>query len=115
MYKRQETRADNDTVRGVLARIHHAQTALCISAERGLLEGLDGSCRTPIAAFARLDGEQLHLKAEVLSLKGDERYAADIVESISTPETARDLGLRLAKTIRANVGDFDRLFADELS
>ena len=110
-----ETRADNDAARGVLARIHHAQTALCISAERGLLEGLDGSCRTPIAAFAELDGEQLHLKAEVLSLKGDERYAADIVESISTPETARDLGLRLAKTIRANVGDFDRLFADELS
>ena len=109
-----ETRADNDAARGVLARIHHVQTALCISAERGLLEGLDGSCRTPIAAFARLDGEQLHLKAEVLSLKGDERYAADIVESISTPETARDLGLRLAKTIRANVGDFDRLFAHEL-
>ena len=110
-----ETRADNDAARGALARIHHAQTALCIFAERGLLEGLDGSCRTPIAAFAELDGEQLHLKAEVLSLKGDERYAADIMESVSTPEAARNLGLRLAKTIRDKVGDFDRLFADELS
>ena len=110
-----ETRADNDAARNALARIHHAQTALCISAERGLLEGLDGSCRTPIAAFAQLGGEQLHLKAEVLSLKGDERYAADIMESVSTPEAARNLGLRLAKTIRDKVGDFDRLFADELS
>ena len=110
-----ETRADNDAARGALARIHHAQTALCIFAERGLLEGLDGSCRTPIAAFAQLDGEQLQLKAEVLSLKGDERYAADIMESISTPEAARELGLKLAKTIREKVGDFDRLFADELS
>ena len=110
-----ETRADNDAARGALARIHHAQTALCIFAERGLLEGLDGSCRTPLAAFAQLDGEQLQLKAEVLSLKGDERYAADIMESISTPEAARELGLKLAKTIREKVGDFDRLFADELS
>jgi len=107
-----ETRADNKAALSALSSIHHAETALCIFAERGLLEGLDGSCRTPIAAFAVLEGARLHLKAEVLSLSGDERYFEDAVAPISTLPEARKLGLDLAASLRAKVGDFDRLFAE---
>ena len=48
-------RADDDVAHALLAPIADAATAIEIAAERALLARLDGSCRTPIAALARLD------------------------------------------------------------
>ncbi|MBT3358196.1 MAG: hydroxymethylbilane synthase [Rhodospirillales bacterium] len=45
-------RTDDAALHELLAKIHHAGTAACVAAERALLEELDGSCRTPIAALA---------------------------------------------------------------
>jgi len=79
---------------------------------RSFLEGLDGSCRTPIAAFARYENGALHLQGELLSLSGDERYAGDINERVKDAPAARKMGLKLAAQLRAQVGDFDSLFKD---
>ncbi|MBL6928400.1 MAG: hydroxymethylbilane synthase [Rhodospirillales bacterium] len=57
-------RADDARARDLLAKIHDAETAACVAAERGLLEELDGSCRTPIAALATVS------KDGVLALDG---------------------------------------------
>ena len=35
-----------------------------------MLAVLDGSCRTPVGALTRLDGETLTLKGQILSLDG---------------------------------------------
>jgi hydroxymethylbilane synthase len=47
-----EIRADDARMRDLLKPLHHAATGLAVAAERGVLEVLDGSCRTPIAALA---------------------------------------------------------------
>jgi len=52
-----ERRAGDDRVAGWLAAIHHAPSGIAVDAERAVLARLDGSCRTPIAALATLDGE----------------------------------------------------------
>ncbi len=52
-----ECRLDDSRTRGFLAAIHHAASAVAVDAERGLLERLDGSCRTPIGALAALAGD----------------------------------------------------------
>ena len=44
-------------MRGWLAAINHAATATCVRAEHAMLAVLDGSCRTPIAGHAILDGD----------------------------------------------------------
>ena len=49
-----ECRLDDSRTRGFLAVIHHAASAIAVDAERGLLEKLDGSCRTPIGALATI-------------------------------------------------------------
>lgn len=49
-----ECRLDNSRTRGFLAAIHHVASAIAVDAERGLLEKLDGSCRTPIGALATI-------------------------------------------------------------
>ncbi|MEO5335275.1 MAG: hydroxymethylbilane synthase [Magnetospirillum sp. WYHS-4] len=57
-------RAGDERAHRLLAALDHPPTAIRVTAERALLEVLDGSCRTPIAALAdfQADGS--------LSLKG---------------------------------------------
>jgi hydroxymethylbilane synthase len=40
---------------GAVARCRHRA---CVGAERAMLAALDGSCRTPIAGFATIDGDR---------------------------------------------------------
>src|SRR5215813_5918013 len=49
-----EIRADDARLRELLAPLDHAATTLCVTAERACLAELDGSCHTPIAAFAEI-------------------------------------------------------------
>jgi hydroxymethylbilane synthase len=51
-----ETRADDEALHELLARVSHAETFRCVVAERAFLAALEGSCRTPIAALAELAG-----------------------------------------------------------
>ncbi len=66
-----ECRADDDEMLRRLAPLHDQQTGAAVAAERALLERLDGSCRTPIAALAVVlpDGG-LHLDALVATPDG---------------------------------------------
>jgi hydroxymethylbilane synthase len=62
---------DNDSVmRARLATFDDPATARAIACERALLAALDGSCRTPIAAFARDDGTRLVLDAVIAEPDG---------------------------------------------
>ena len=47
-------REDDDELRELLGAIQHFPSMAVAQAERGLLGALDGSCRTPIGAYARL-------------------------------------------------------------
>ena len=65
-----ETLAANDQVISALAAIDHAPTHRCVLAERSLLAGLAGDCRSPVAAMCVEDGEALSLTAEIYSVDG---------------------------------------------
>ncbi len=71
-----EIRSGDDRTRGYLQALHCPDTAQRVTAERALLAALDGSCRTPIAALARLDGGTLTLDAKVLSTDGRQVFRA---------------------------------------
>ncbi|MEP6343594.1 MAG: hydroxymethylbilane synthase [Maricaulaceae bacterium] len=105
-----ETRVDNGSAKAALAALHDYKTAIAVFAERGFLEGLDGSCRTPIAALAEIRGEELFMRGEVLSLSGAKKYTASLTRPVQDMAAARLMGLEMAKDIRAQVGDLDSLF-----
>jgi hydroxymethylbilane synthase len=73
-----EVLASNRRVRDLVRAIDHAPTHLCVAAERRLLEGLSGGCRSPVAALATLDGNTILLRAEILTLDGKEFEAGEI-------------------------------------
>ena len=80
-----EILAGNKKLAALVGAIDHRPTSLCVLAERALLEGLGGNCRSPVAALAQCDGDQLRLRAEILTPDGAE------VERIDTRFPAADL------------------------
>jgi hydroxymethylbilane synthase len=67
-----EARIGDDRVMEMIAPIHHVPTGQALACERGFLAVLDGSCRTPIAGLATIDGERLDLHGMVLTPDGRE-------------------------------------------
>ena len=67
-----ERRLDDTNTAALLAAIHDTPTGLRLGAERAMLARLDGSCETPIAGLATLDGATLHLRGEILRPDGSE-------------------------------------------
>lgn len=68
-----EIRKDDANMREWLAAINHQPTYACVSAERQLLAGLSGDCRSPVAALAMIDGDSLLLRCEIYSEDGREK------------------------------------------
>lgn len=65
-----EVRSADRRVRTLVAAIDHRPTHICVAAERRLLEGLGGSCRSPVAALAVLEEDRIRLRAEILTEDG---------------------------------------------
>ena len=90
-----------------LAGLGHRATLLATAAERGALAALDGSCRTAIGAWARIDGERLILTVEALSPEGAQSFrdqAAMFLAGDDDEDRARDLGQGLGEAIRVRAG-----------
>ncbi len=77
---------------------------LAAEAERGVLDALDGSCRTPIAAFARVEGGVLNLIGEVLTPDGVTRWRETLSAPAGTPGDAAALGEAVGRILRARAG-----------
>ena len=89
------------TILEALRRLNHPETAAEATAERALLDQLDGTCQTPIGASARLHENRLHLKACLLSRDGRQRFDA---EAEATAEDADRLGRAVADDLLGQAG-----------
>jgi len=101
-----EVREDNAVIRELLAPIHDQGTAICIAAERAFLAALDGSCHTPIAGLAVLNGERLAFRGEILTPDGrDSHETAREGASSDAAAMGADAGAELRN--RAGPGFFE--------
>jgi hydroxymethylbilane synthase len=93
-----EARAKDAELRELLLPLHDTVSAVCVSAERAMLAALDGSCRTPIAGLAELDGERLRLRALMLAEDGSTERRAEEFGAAADPDAlGRDIGERLRR------------------
>ncbi len=93
-----ECRDDAPEIAALLAVLDHAPTRTCVEAERALNRRLDGSCHVPIAAFARLDGDRLHLQGLVAAVSDGHSLRVRGDGAASAPDA---LGERLADELLA--------------
>jgi hydroxymethylbilane synthase len=88
-----EARVDDARTRELLAKIDHADTSVALDCERAFLAVLDGSCRTPIAGHAVLNGDALRFRGMILRPDGSEAF-----------ETARSGSRKDAVALGADAG-----------
>src|SRR5215471_15053648 len=69
-----EAREADTRTRDLLTRINDTDTLTAVRAERAFLAVLDGSCRTPIAGHARIEGGKIWFRGLVLRPDGSEAH-----------------------------------------
>ena len=70
-----ECRTGDVTTANLLRAIDHRDTHEAVLAERAFTRALGGSCHSPVAAHASVDGDRVNFACEILSEDGAERIA----------------------------------------
>ncbi len=96
-----ERRLADPRAEAMLAAIHHTPTGQRLAAERGFLARLDGSCETPIAGLAVLEGATLWLRGEILRPDGTRVIAGELRGPVAD---AAAIGAALADQLLAEAG-----------
>jgi hydroxymethylbilane synthase len=71
-----ECRDSDSRMRDRLAALDHPETSAALACERAFLGALGGSCKTPVAGYARIDSGVLQFSGVILSEDGRESYEA---------------------------------------
>lgn len=91
-----ECRSDDELIKQLLAPLAHQDTTIAVTAERALNRRLQGGCQVPIACYATLDREVIHMNGLVGSLDGSRILR---VQGTDLLENAEALGIRLAEEL----------------
>ncbi|HJZ67534.1 MAG TPA: hydroxymethylbilane synthase [Blastocatellia bacterium] len=103
-----ETRADDAAIDEIVRALDHEPTRLACTAERAFLRGLGGGCLVPIAAYSKIDADEMTLSGLVASADGSEvirdRRSGQVEEaSLIGEQLAKDLLARGAGRILSSI------------
>ena len=97
-----ECRQDDVATRELLVKIDDRPTARAVRCERAFLDVLDGSCRTPIAGHARIEGNDLVFDGLLLAPDGQTVFS----ERRSGPAAeAAMIGAAAGRAVRNQAGE----------
>lgn len=89
--------ADDADTCALVAMLDHAPTRAATDAERAFLRALGGGCQVPIAAFAQVDGNSLHLRGLIANEDGTRIVRGEISGGVNAVEL---LGANLVKQLQ---------------
>jgi hydroxymethylbilane synthase len=100
-------RSGDEDARAFLAPVLDAATGIALTTERAFLKVLDGSCKTPIGAYACLDAGTVAFHAIVLKPDGSRFFEAEVSGPLAE---AASLGEAAGRDLAAQIptGFFDR-------
>lgn len=103
-----ENRKGDTKIAEMAKALDDPMTHVTVGAERAFLAVMDGSCRTPIAAYSTLGGGKLTLLGQILSPDGSEAFEDEVSGSIDDAEA---IGRSLGEKLLADAGQafMDRL------
>jgi hydroxymethylbilane synthase len=96
-----ETRIGDTVTGGYLEAVNHAPTQTMLACERAFLAALDGSCRTPIAGNARIEGNMIAFHGMIITPDGVEAHETRID---GTLRDALAIGNEAAARLRGMAG-----------
>lgn len=87
-----ECRAADQDVLALIQPLLHAETDVCVRAERAFNAYLEGGCQVPIAGYATLQNGQIHIECRVGSPDGQTLLRAELTDEANN---AQQLGENL--------------------
>ncbi|MGE0501100.1 MAG: hydroxymethylbilane synthase [Rhizobiaceae bacterium] len=96
-----ERREDDERVAELLDAINDRPTAAALACERAFLTVLDGSCRTPIAGHAAVEGERISFRGLVLTPDGS---VAHHIQGAGWAADAASIGREAGENLRERAG-----------
>ena len=91
-----------EDIKRLLAPLHDEPAAVVSAAERSVSRIFGASCQIPLAAYATLDGQRLHLRAMIATPDGLHAAAAEAEGPATAPEA---LGAQVAELLKARGAD----------
>jgi hydroxymethylbilane synthase len=91
-------RSNDASTRNILRVLDHPPTRIAVTAERGLLRALGGSCQVPVAGKAALRGDRVTIKGLIASLDGTRVLTDEVTGAADSPAEA---GLQLGGKLLA--------------
>lgn len=90
-----EIRADDERIAKITERLNHYNTFQAVTAERAFLSGMGGGCQSPVAAYAEIQNDKIHMRA-VSFANGPMKRA----EGKRPVKEATELGQQLAAELK---------------
>jgi hydroxymethylbilane synthase len=92
----------NHKARTLVEAIHDKKSGLAVQCERAFLASLEGSCRTPIAGHAIVEGTSVSFRGQALTLDGRESFE-HAVDGVAKDVVA--MGLEAAAKVKEQGGE----------
>jgi hydroxymethylbilane synthase len=96
-----ETRIGDARIREAIEALNHPATHAALTCERAFLAALDGSCRTPIAGYATVDGDRLVFRGMILTPDGTKAHS---ISAKGAAAKAAEIGRNAGEAVRAEAG-----------
>ena len=90
-----ECRSDDAMTATLLKAIDHMETSAAVMAERAFCRALGGTCHSPVAAYARVEGSEIAFTCEILSEGGRERVAEAARFAVGDLQTPTELAAKM--------------------
>jgi porphobilinogen deaminase len=90
-----EIRENDPRLESLCAKLNHAETLACVTAERAFLSAMGGGCHLAVAAYAQISGSELVVRG--VSFLGGKPQRGELRGNV---EQAGPLGERLAASLK---------------
>jgi hydroxymethylbilane synthase len=91
-----QVRSDDNAHKEIVRAVNHAETLLCLEAEREFLRLLQGDCGSPVGVLAAISGANMIVRAQLFEPPRVEPLIARVEDDASAPKKlARELWERI--------------------
>ncbi|MEM1377368.1 MAG: hydroxymethylbilane synthase [Pseudomonadota bacterium] len=97
-----EGRANDERTDLLVEPLNHHATQTALNCERAFLGALDGSCRTPIAGHAKIEGDDISFYGMILTPDGTRSHDVTVSGKVGD---AAPLGAQAASIVRNEAGE----------
>jgi len=96
-----QCRKNDEVIKNILSKINNYETNICANAEKQMLRTIGGDCDTAVGGFARLEYENIKLKAQLFSDDGKKSFN---YETFGIKDEALSIGQKVGEKLLALAG-----------